>query len=546
MPGLAISLRAFDIDQLQEIARFWGLEITGSSKESLRLSLELEMNDPERFQTVFDALSEPAQSALADLKANQGQLSLFSFSQRYGEIRAMGPARRKKEEPWAFPASISEELWYRGLIGRDFLREGDDLEEKIYLPDEFSAILPEPDLTFSAGLELQAQRLILPEPKAATSILNDICSFLASVRFEDQQSQLLKLNKNADHWQLISKLSRAISFLNANNEPTDQARQFLEMSRVQALTYLQKQWLSSTNFNEFFFLPDLTIESDEPVDLVNARRNLQDLFSTLPLRQWYSLDELVEKVYEINPEFLRKQEQFYTWKIHVSGSPAQPDGPESWNNVEGALIRFVLTVMYPLLGLAAVTNLAEEPDQIYFQLFPAPTLSEQFPSLFEEEKFLLVQTSATIIMTNRSPLILRYQISRFCQWLSYAKGNYHYELTPASLKRAEEQGLLPKHLIALLRKHSQNGLPPNLYEALLRWQNEGKQAGLEHVIVLRLANPEMLQALRSGPAGRYLGEAFGPTSVAVKANGIRAVRQALAQLAYLSDYDEGLSDDENK
>lgn len=197
MPGLAISLRAFDIDQLQEIARFWGLEITGSSKESLRLSLELEMNDPERFQTVFDALSEPAQSALADLKANQDQLSLFSFSQRYGEIRAMGPARRKKEEPWAFPASISEELWYRGLIGRDFLREGDDLEEKIYLPDEFSAILPEPDLSFSTGLELQAQRLILPEPKATTNILNDICSFLASVRFEDQQSQLLKLNKNA-------------------------------------------------------------------------------------------------------------------------------------------------------------------------------------------------------------------------------------------------------------------------------------------------------------------------------------------------------------
>ncbi len=546
MPGLAISLRAFDIDQLQEIARFWGLEITGSSKESLRLSLELEMNDPERFQTVFDALSEPAQSALADLKANQGQLSLFSFSQRYGEIRAMGPARRKKEEPWAFPASISEELWYRGLIGRDFLREGDDLEEKIYLPDEFSAILPEPDLTFSAGLELQAQRLILPEPKAATSILNDICSFLASVRFEDQQSQLLKLNKNADHWQLISKLSRAIGFLDANNEPTDQARQFLEMSRVQALTYLQKQWFSSTNFNEFFFLTDLTIESDEPIDLVNARRNLQDTFSTLPLRQWYSLDELVEKVYEINPEFLRKQEQFYTWKIHVFGSPAQPDGPESWNNVEGALIRFVLTVMYPLLGLAAVTNHAEEPDQIYFQLFPAPTLSEQFPSLFEEEKFLLVQTSATIIMTDRSPLILRYQISRFCQWLSYSKNNYHYELTSASLKRAEEQGLLPKHLIALLRKHSQNGLPPNLYEALLRWQNEGKQAGLEQVIVLRLANPEMLQALRSSPAGRYLGEAFGPTTVTVKPGGIPTIRQVLAQLGYLSDYDEGLLDDENK
>ena len=494
------------------------------------------------FSGRFDALSDLA--TLADLKPTR-VLSLFSFSQRYGEIRAMGPARRKKEEPWAFPASISEELWYRGLIGRDFLREGDDLEEKIYLPDEFSAILPEPDLTFSAGLELQAQRLILPEPKAATSILNDICSFLASVRFEDQQSQLLKLNKNADHWQLISKLSRAIGFLDANNEPTDQARQFLEMPRVQALTYLQKQWLSSTNFNEFSFLPDLTIESDEPIDLVNARRNLQDLFSTLPLKQWYSLDELVEKLYEINPEFLRKQEQFYTWKIHVSGSPAQPDGPESWNNVEGALIRFVLTVMYPLLGLAAVTNLAEEPDQIYFQLFPAPNLNEQFPSLFEEEKFLLVRTSATIIMTDRSPDLALPNLP-FLPMVKLCEGKLpiraHTRLLESELRnRACSQ--TPHRAIA---QAFPKRLAPNLYEALLSWQNEGKQAGLEQVIVLSLAKPEKLQALRSSPAGRYLGEAFGPTSVAVKANGIRAVRQALAQLAYLSDYDEGLSDYENK
>lgn len=154
MPGLASSLRAFDLDQLQQISRFWGLDPADNSKEGLRLTLELEMSDPRRFQTVFDALSQPAQSALSDLKANANRLSWIVFSMRYGEIRAMGPARRKKEQPWAFPVSISEELWVRGLIGRDFLHEGEDLQEKAYLPDEFSPFLPEPDVSLPFGLDL--------------------------------------------------------------------------------------------------------------------------------------------------------------------------------------------------------------------------------------------------------------------------------------------------------------------------------------------------------------------------------------------------------
>lgn len=547
MPGLASSLRAFDLDQLQKIARFWGLDPGDNSKEGLRLTLELEMSDPRRFQTVFDALSQPAQSALSDLKANANRLSWIVFSMRYGEIRAMGPARRKKEQPWAFPVSISEELWVRGLIGRDFLHEGEDLQEKAYLPDEFCPFLPEPDVSLPSGLDLQPQRLILPEPKAATTILNDICTFLAAARFENRDAHLLKLNNNTEHWRLIEILIRALGLLDANSEPNDLARAFLEMSRPQALGWLQKQWVNAEHFNEFDFIPELSVESDRPMNLATARQTLLNLIEALSAKQWYSLDELIEKLHERNPEFLRNQEQFYTWKIcSTDSTEAQPDGLESWPRVEGAFIRFLVVTIFPLLGLAAITSLPEDAGKIYFQRFPNPTLREQFPVLFEEEKFLLVQSTGKIIMTDRSPLILRYQIARFCQWLSYTKGSYYYEITPASLKRAEEQGLLPKHLIALLRKHSQSGLPPNLYEALLRWQEEGQQASLEEVVVLRLASPEILQALRSSPAGRYLGEAFGPTTVTVKPVGIPALRHALAQLGYLSDYDESLSVYANK
>ena len=99
------------------------------------MSLELALPDRESFVSLFESLPEEARQALMALKANGGQMSWSAFSLRYGEIRGMGPAKRKKEQPWAFPASVSELLWYRGLIGRDFLRLRDELEEQAYLPD---------------------------------------------------------------------------------------------------------------------------------------------------------------------------------------------------------------------------------------------------------------------------------------------------------------------------------------------------------------------------------------------------------------------------
>ena len=62
------------------------------------------------------------------------------------------------------------------------------------------------------------------------------------------------------------------------------------------------------------------------------------------------------------------------------------------------------------------------------------------------------------------------------------------------------------------------------------------------MIVLRLADPEMLHALRGSAAGRWLGEALSPTAVTIKPGGQVPVRQALANLGYLSDYEESGSE----
>ena len=544
MPGLATSLRAFDPDQLEQIALFWAVEMQADSKESMRLVLELNLTNFESFHILYDTLPEPAQTALLELKANQGQMNWSNFSHRYGEIRAMGPARRKKEQPWSFPVSVSETLWYRGLIGRDFLREGDDLQEMAYLPDEFLPFLPDIAQVYSRPIKLSPQVLTHEEAFKVSLILEDICTLLAALRFEQPEKQLAKTLQSPEHWEMVAVLLRAVSVLDPNNEPTELARLLLEMPRSRAMPWLQEQWLNTTPFNEFDFIPDLHVESDELIDTRKARQSLISFLSGQAVMTWFSLDELLEAFRQANPDFLRQQEQYFSWNVVKVDNPDIPlDGLESWADVEGAFIRFIVTGMLPLLG--AGQSIKTETDGIWFRLEPgfyAEERSTVDSNGKPEKNELSVSSTGKIVMTDRSPLILRYQVSRFADWVLIGSDEFTYQLSPDSLTQAQKQGLLPRHLVTLLRKSAQDGLPPILYEAIKRWESDGGQARIENVIVLRLDDPEMLQALRDTAAGRWLGEALGPTAVTIKPGGQVPVRQALANLGYLSDYEESGSE----
>lgn len=537
MPGLSSSLRAFDQDQLEQIARFWAVPLSASSKESTRLSLELALPDRESFVSLFESLPEEARQALMALKANGGQMSWSAFSLRYGEIRGMGPAKRKKEQPWAFPTSVSELLWYRGLIGRDFLRLRDELEEQAYLPDEFIPLLPEVAPNAAKFLiRLQPQRVLSAEPRRNMEILNHICTLLAALRFEDADARLGKTNRDAEYWRLLRALLGSVGILDSRDAPTELARSWLEMPRPKALAWLQNEWAKAPGFNEFDFISDLEIRSPEPIATLNARQILLAALQTLAVRQWFSLDELAGQLRDKVPELLRDQEQFSAWKV-VNRQFADHVliGLESWQAVEGAFVRFVVSHLMPMLGMAAVTPSPDDPDRLLFQLLPNLESDFDLPSAEAAESCLRVHSSGKISMTDRSPLFLRYNVSRFCEWIDLGETNFTYQLTPESLRIAGQNGLQPRHLISLLRKHSQTGLPPTLFKALKRWESEGRQAKIENVTVLQLASPAILQALRDTPASRWLDEALGPSAVTIKPGGIEAVQSALASLGYLCD-----------
>jgi len=58
---------------------------------------------------------------------------------------------------------------------------------------------------------------------------------------------------------------------------------------------------------------------------------------------------------------------------------------------------------------------------------------------------------------------------------------------------------------------------------------------IQRSVILRVEAPQILQALRASPAGRFIEDPLGPTAALVHSGAVKKVAAALARLGYLSD-----------
>jgi TPP-dependent indolepyruvate ferredoxin oxidoreductase alpha subunit len=112
---------------------------------------------------------------------------------------------------------------------------------------------------------------------------------------------------------------------------------------------------------------------------------------------------------------------------------------------------------------------------------------------------------------------------------------YRYRLSTNSLTKAKEQGLKAEHLLVLLAKHTDAGVPPSLVRALKRWEVHGTEARVQTQIILKLSKPEILEEIRRSRASKFLGEVLSPTTVIIKSGAIQKVMEALAELGLLTE-----------
>jgi hypothetical protein len=544
MPDLKTLLASYDLAFLRDIAELWGIELQAVERRTVLVELAIAMTSRQLFDEVYASLHPSAATALTDLKAVGGKMAWQAFEHAHGELRPMGPARRKREKPHRFPQNTAEKLWYLGLVGRAALRENQELSEFAFIPDEFLDWLPEPDEAKADDTNLRqlpawSGAKVTPLPPQGDRVLDDICTLFAALRMELLE-QLPRLStKEAGYWQLLLTLAKSFNLLDETGQPNENARVFLEKPRGEALRWLAQSWAQSLDFDELRLVPQLRCEGNWQHSAITPRRTILDRLGALPTDTWFKTRDQVDDIHQHQPDFLRSGTDYNTWII----SSTDPEtrllhGFEHWQDVEGQYIRFLITELLVDLGMLQIGQLTDQPESHVFQITPRFSKlrnPEEKLELPEENQPVLVGRDGKLEMTPLVPRIARYQLSRFAEWRMLRPDRFVYHLTPASLEVAAEQGLELKHLRALLRKYGKPGIPPALQKALTRWESHGLEARIEPLLVLRLAEPELLERLRESKASGCLGEALGPTAVLVKPGCASRVKAALWELGILTD-----------
>ena len=542
MPDLIQTLEGADLGLLRMIAGAWGLDLTAPDAHAALPLLVEALHDAELVREILDVLPPEALQALQLLLASEGHMTWAMFTRRFGDARSMGPGRRDRERPDKKPASNTEILWYRALIGRAFMHfPPAEPQEYAYIPDDLLDYL-RPLATHS--LPPLGRPASPPECShetlASDHILDHACTLLAALRLGFKLADL-----DDSCWEipaaLLTQLVQAAGLLDANLQPQPEpARSLLEAPRPAALASLVRAWMNSPDFNDLRGLPDLKFEGEWANNPLHARQAVLDLLSQVPPVTWWSLPAFVAGIKERQPDFQRPAGDYDSWFIRRNKDNSYLRGFTSWEEVDGALVRFYITGPLHWLGLVDLAAPApdSEPTAFRFNSWARDLWQGSAPpGLASEESAQLKLTSeGRLRIPPLFPRSARYLIARFCQWEPEKDREYRYRLAPASLERARQQGLKASHLVNLLRKHSATPIPPSLLQALERWEKFGTQASLEKTTLLRLAAPEILVSLRKTRAGRYLGEQLNPTTVIIRPGGEAAVQAALAEIGFLGDF----------
>lgn len=529
MPDLFHSLLKQDIGHLRIIAELWGLELASSKVEGALEELSASLLNPELLAELIDTLPPEADSAITALVNSGGRLPWQTFIRKYGDLREAGAGKRDREKPYLKPFSVTETLYYRGLLAKAFFDTKKGPQEFAYIPDDLLKLLDEKNKipVETAKTALNSEPLGRPaspgergrEILADDSILDDVTSLLAALRMGRSDFQ--------PEPQLTALLISA-KLIKKNTIQTETVKKFLESSRPDALKMLQDAWIESDSFNELKLMPGIVCEGEWTNQPLETREFLLNLVDAIPEDKWWSLNSFVRDIKHKYADFQRPAGDYDSWFIKQASDGQYLRGFSYWDQVDGALIKHFITNILHWLGQVDLSIAEGAAEVTAFRV-------SSFEDKKEERGKITVTSSGKVSVPRDAPRVVRYQISRFCEWEEPKKDDYLYRITTKSLTHAKEQGLKAEQLLALLVKHTDNKVPPSLVKALKRWEMNGTEARVQTQVILKVSRPEVMEEMRKSKAARFLGEILSPTTVIIKSGAIQKVMDALAELGLLTE-----------
>jgi hypothetical protein len=416
--------------------------------------------------------------------------------------------------------------------------------EFAYIPDDLRTLIKADVLQGTEDAyqgDIQC-RLATPGEKeiplhATPEKLDHICTLLAALRTK-LDPKIHAPDLLDDEIAFFQGLFLILDLIEKDGTPIpEHIRDFFDLSPGDAMVRLWQTWSTSETHLDLALVEDLVLEGSPEISPRRVRGFVTGLVEDLDPETWWSLESFVSQVKDKCPDFLRSGGDYDAWFIKEGLSGEYLRGFEHWENVEGALLRYLISGPLHWLGVLDVAKSADDGPITAFRhsSFANQLFGNQAPEITPRKPEKVgIRAKGEIRMTSNVPHKTRYQVARFCDWGPIKAEAYLYSISPASLERAEEQGLRVAHLLTLLRSHA-DSIPPNIQLALERWEKQGVQASIEKKTILRLGSPAVIKSLKKSKANRFIIEQLGPTTVVISEGSEEKIKEALVELGYFID-----------
>lgn len=557
-------LSEYDLPMLNIIAARWDVELNTRDVREAAARLQDAMHDPARVEDAWTRLSDDQRQVLQTVAGgNGGRMLTKLFERMFGEIRVMGQDRREREKPYLTPQNDAEALYYRGLIAL-----GLDSADKAgkgagipftFVPVDLLRLLPTAKTSYDSTpmpVETAAPPIeVNPDQirAADTALVDDLATFLAYCNLNIVQiversvtpdvvkdiAPYLVGRSTAARLALLVALSYDLGIA-AESEggwrPLPTTRRFLELRRTVQVRFLAELWLKSPTYNELWYVPGLKadLSADWQNDPLLARQTVLSQLEMVPPDKWWSVDALIADVKEEEANFQRPTGDYDSWYIRDATTGQFLRGFESWDRVDGALLRFIIVGVLHTLGLL---DTAHNGTLCRLTAYGRALIGiADWPQPKQEQPATVIHEDGSLEIPRTASRYDRFQIARFTEW-SKASDPYLYKINAASLGQATRQDIQPAQILIFLKRITGDQVPDSVTRLLEAWGAGGADfpLSIERLMVLRVPTAELMQTIQGTPElRRYLGAPLGPMAVTVRADQYAQLADALQAILGLA------------
>jgi len=138
------------------------------------------------------------------------------------------------------------------------------------------------------------------------------------------------------------------------------------------------------------------------------------MLSEVPENTWWNLDSFINAIYERDPDFQRPAGDFDTWLVRDAETGESLAGIQHWQAVDGALVRYLITVhWFGLIDLASPGEIEAVTAFRFSDWASRLLLGKPIEDFQTEDQPIITSSDGSIIASTLTSRLARYQIARF-------------------------------------------------------------------------------------------------------------------------------------